>query len=80
VNGPMDSVRRRCPHFADQGEHLVFADQPLRVGNRQLRVVAVIVRNQIELAAMNPAGGVRLIERRQYSVPHSDAEGGCVPL
>src|SRR5262249_39602394 len=29
---------------------------------------------------MNPASGIRLVERSQYALPHSEAEGGRRPL
>ena len=29
---------------------------------------------------MNSARSVRLIERRQYAIPHSEAKGGCRPF
>jgi hypothetical protein len=29
---------------------------------------------------MDPTSGIRLMERRQYAVPHSEAQSGCGPL
>jgi hypothetical protein len=66
VNGPikgntllrrnrLDSLGCRCPHFANQREHLVFANEALRVGDCHIGFVAIIIRGQIELAAVNPA-------------------------
>src|SRR5262249_33107255 len=63
-----------------KAELLIVVDKALRVGDRHLGFVAIIVRDQIELAAMNTASGIRLMERRQYAVPHSNSERGCLPL
>ena len=48
-------------HFADQGKYLIFVDEFICLGNRDFRFVIVIVRDQLELAAMNPASGIRLV-------------------
>ena len=54
----------RGSHFADQSKYPVFIEKLICFGNRDFRFVIVIVRDQLELAAMNVASGIHLMERR----------------
>ena len=68
--------RGRCADLADQREDLVLADQALGVGDRCLRLVAVVEGDEFELPAADAAGGVGLGEGGSDAALHLDAEFG----
>jgi hypothetical protein len=75
-----DDLPTRRSHFADQGEYFVLFDQLIGFGDRYFGFVIIIVRDQLKLAAMNSTSSIRLMERRQYAVPHAETKGALLSL
>ena len=73
-NGNSHFARGR-PDLANQGVHLVLLDELARVLSSGLRLVLVVVADELELEAVHPARVVRLLEGRENAVPHADPEG-----
>ena len=66
-----DVLRRkhgRRSHRADHGEDLVALDHLLRRQHRALRIVAVVLEDQLELAAVDAAGRVDFLDRHFHAV------------
>ena len=64
---------RRRAHRADHGEDLVALDHLLRGQHRPLRIVAVVLQDQLDLAAVDAAGGVDLLHRHLHAVGNRNA-------
>jgi len=75
----LDRHRRvvlRGADVAGDDEDLVLVDQLLRGQHRAPRVVAVVLGDQLELAAVDAALLVDLVDAQQHALPHGLAEGG----
>ena len=59
---------------ADQPEYPVLADEGLGVGDRRLWFVAVVAGDELDLPAMDAAGGVGFAEGREDAPLHLEAE------
>ena len=58
----------RRAHGPDHGEHLVLLDQFLRRQHRALGIVAAVLDGELELAALDAAGGVDLVDSHLHAV------------
>ena len=76
----LSSARRRGAHFANQGEDLVVLDQMVGILDRPLRLVAVVVGDQLEPAAIDPARGVGLPKGREDPLTHAETQGRRGPV
>ena len=63
----------RRPHRADHREDLVALDHLLRRQHRALRIVAGVLEDQLDLAAVNAAGGVDFLDRHLHAVGNRHA-------
>ena len=71
-----DVLRRehgRRSHRADHGEDLVALDHLLRRQHGLLRIVAVVLEYHLDLAAVDAAGGVDLLDRHLHAVGNRNA-------
>ena len=71
----LHSHRRRGPHLADQGEDLVVLDQTVGILDRLVGLVAVVVGDQLQPAAIDPACGVGLPDGREEPRTHTETQG-----
>ncbi len=63
----------RRTHRADHGEDLVALDHLLRGQHGLLRIVAVVLENHLDLAAVDAAGGVDFLNRHLHAVGNRNA-------
>ena len=63
----------RRAHRADHGEDLVALDHLLRGQHGALRIVAAVLQDHLDLAAVDAAGGVDLLDRHLHAVGNRNA-------
>ena len=67
------ALRRRRSRAADQGEHVVFGGESLRVRRGSLRLVPIVERNQLKLPAAYATVSVALRKRREEAALEEQA-------
>ena len=81
-----DALRRRRPHPADNGEHVVLGDESLCVRRRPVRLISVVEGDQLQGPAVDSPQGVAFRERGadaraivDSQLPVRTRENGALP-
>ncbi len=71
----LSHLRSGRADLPNEREHLVVIDQTVGVGGRLIRLVAIVVRDQLELPPVDATGRVGFVECREDTLAHPEAEG-----